>query len=234
MLDDWLFNHIKAGHSIESIEKVLPFYQESLPGGGSIPLSCTLSTRLPGILERKKWKLLDMLGTKVHLQTHVSVLHGHSLLTPNLLTLQPCSLIVDETPDNRGRPALAFVLVSGEMNILLDVQFPDGSLTGVDMAQAITKFLHHNSLDPESRLRLLCTDSAAYALSGVARFLNSYPGAVGSPCLAHVVNLCGKDIRNHFPTLKWVMKAFKSLFSDSMARRSRLQQFLFFSFPGMS
>jgi hypothetical protein len=66
MVDELLFSHIKAGHAIESINAMLPFYRRYVLGGGSIPMASTLRLRLTRILETKKGKLTELLGTLVH------------------------------------------------------------------------------------------------------------------------------------------------------------------------
>jgi hypothetical protein len=139
---------------------------------------------------------------------------------------QPYSLIVDETTDMRGQAVLAFVVVSGNLSVLLDVAFPKEPLNGVTLTQAITRFVHEHNLNPERRMRMLCTESASYALAATSRFISSYPDTVGSPCLAHIVNLCGKDIKAKFTALQSALKHFKGLFANSMARRNRLQALL--------
>jgi hypothetical protein len=126
----------------------------------------------------------------------------------------------------RGQAVLAFVVVSGNISVLLDVAFPKKPLSGVALTQAITRFVHEHNLNPERRMRMLCTDSASYALSATSRFTSNYPDTVGSPCLAHIVNLCGKDIKATFTALHWCPKHFKGPPANSMARRNRLHALL--------
>jgi hypothetical protein len=135
---------------------------------------------------------------------------------------QPHSLIVDETTDARGKPVLACVMVTGDVKILLDVEFPTASLNATTLCQSMASFVHNAQLRPERDLRLLCTDNAAYYLNAVESFV----ARTQTWLVANALHMCwtsGKDIKACFPLLSRGTMLFKAIFVHEMARRSRFQ-----------